>query len=252
MWQALFSRKRASLSQPPYQGKVEIFSRHCYFSDASPHKKRPEGFSRELCYRNLLETFDSERANLTFIYDAAKGTDHFLKNELKWPVVQIQEGSEAAAFLRLLDHLESLNLHPETIVYLVEDDYLHREGWLDVLIEGLELADYATLYDHKDKYFEPMYKALKSKIFLSASTHWRTIPSTTQTFAARWKTLKRDLSTHRRFSRKVKISEDHKKFTLLTKRGATLISPMPGWATHAEPEFASPLVNWNHYLNQGV
>ncbi len=236
----------SSVSEAPC-GKVEIFSRHCFFSSISQHKKRLPGFSREACYRNLLDTVDFKRARLTFLLDTAKGTDHFLREEKEHPVIEINEGSEAGSFLRLLDRVEAMNPHPETVLYFVEDDYLHREGWLDVLLEGIQLpgVDYVTLYDHRDKYFLPMYKNLQSRVFASRSCHWRTVPSTTQTFAVRWKRLKQDLSIHRSFSKGREISADHEKFCKLTKRGATLISSMPGWATHMELEFASPCIDWD-------
>jgi hypothetical protein len=56
----------------------------------------------------------------------------------------------------------------------------------------------------------------------------------------RFSTLKEHLSIHRRFSQGRKISADHDKFCCLGKKGAMLISPIPGWSTHAEKEFASP------------
>jgi len=236
----MFSKKR----------KAEVFCRHAYFSSVSQHKKRLPGFSHEKCYRNLLGTFDFSRANLTFFFDAAKGplSGHFLSSEKN--VVEIQEGTEAGSFLRLLDHVSKLGLHPETVIYFIEDDYLHRPGWLEVLLEGIELADYATLYDHKDKYF--LYPDLVSRIFVSRSCHWRTVPSTTNTFAMRCKTLMRDLEIHRRFSAGRKISADHEKFCHLQTLGTMLVSPMPGWATHAEPEFASPCIDWEPFLKRST
>ena len=240
------------MSVPRKKLKIEIISRHCISSSISAHKKRFPGYSREICYRNLLETADFEKANLTFLLDAAKGTvnDHFLRSERRFPVVEMKEGTEAGSFLRLLDHVEALEPDPETIFYFVEDDYLHRPGWIPVLLEAFDLpgVDYATLYDHRDKYFLPMYNRLKSELLLSPSSHWRTIPSTTQTFAVRWSTLKRDLALHRRYSKGRAISRDHDKFCDLTRRGAKLISPLPGWSTHAEPEFASPFVDWQTFL----
>lgn len=185
---------------------------------------------------------------LPFFFDAAKGplAEHYLKAEKN--VIQIQEGTEAGSFLRLLDHVSHLDLHPETILYFVEDDYLHRPGWLDVLLEGIQIAEYVTLYDHKDKYF--LYPDLASRIFATSICHWRTTPSTTNTFALRFKTLIRDLTTHRKFSEGRAISSDHEKFCQLHAQGSMLISPMPGWSTHAEPEFASPCIDWEPYLNR--
>ena len=242
----LLSKKRSESN--PFHGKVEVFSRHCFFSDVSAHKKRFPGFSRQICHQNLLDTIDFSRANLHLILDTAKGEDHFLKGQ----ATEIKAGSEAGAFLQLLQLVEERNFHPDTLLYFVEDDYLHRPGWLDVLLEGISIpgVDYATLYDHNDKYFFPQYKELKSKIYATRSCHWRTIPSTTQTFAVRWSTLKRDLPIHRRFSENRKISADHEKFSLLTRRGTAIISSIPGWSTHAEPEFASPCVDWNELIQQ--
>ncbi len=235
----------------PSNRKIEVFSRHCIFSSISAHKKRFPNFNREICYRNLIETIDPEKANLTFFLDTAKGSrnDHFLKNELRFPVIEISEGSEAGSFLRLLDHVEKLDLPPDTILYFVEDDYLHKPGWIEPLLEAFQLPiDYATLYDHRDKYFLPMYKHLKSEIFITASCHWRTTPSTTQTFAALYHTLMKDLLVHRKFSMGRTISADHEKFSLLQRKGAKLVSPIPGWSTHAEPEFASPCYDWQQLL----
>ncbi len=220
-------------------GKLEVFVRHCFFSTISQHKKRFPDFSREKCHQNLINTIDKAKANLTFFLDTAKGQDHFIKREEN--VIEIQAGSEATSFLKLLDHIESLSLHPDTVLYFVEDDYLHKAGWVDVLFEGIAIADYATLYDHKDKYSQN----LKSQIFHTKTCHWRITPSTTQTFAVRWKTLREDLPIHRKFSQGRQISQDHQKFLQLSKRGRVLISSLPGYSTHAEPEFASPCCNWN-------
>ncbi|MBS0625728.1 MAG: hypothetical protein JSS32_06730 [Verrucomicrobia bacterium] len=238
----------------PPLGRIQIFSRHCISSCISQHKKRFDQFSREICYRNLLYTLEPQKADITFFLDLAKGkrADHFLRETD--PVVEFRGGTEASSFLQLLDYVEKLKLHPQTVVYFVEDDYLHRDGWIDILLEGfsVEGAEYVTLYDHRDKYFLPMYKNLTSKIFFTPSCHWRTIPSTTHTFAVRYETLMRDLPIHRKYSEGRKISADHEKFSHLTKRGARLISPMPGWSTHAEPDFASPCVDWDKLLNTYV
>ena len=249
VWRRFFSAPK--LQATPFSGKIEIFSRHCIFSSISQHKKRFPNFTREACYLNLLETLDPFQANLTFFLDLAKGPkkDHFLSQEKTHPVIEIEEGSEAGSFLRLLDYVSALDLDPETILYFVEDDYIHRPYWLDVLSQGFQVpgADYVTLYDHRDKYFA--YSNLTSQIFATSLCHWRSTPSTTNTFATRFKTLLRDLSIHRKFSENRTISADHDKFIhLQKKRGAILISSIPGWSTHAEPDFASPCIDWEIHL----
>ena len=230
---------------------IEVFSRQAFFSSISQHKKRLLGFSHEKCYRNLIQTFDPQKAHLTFLFDAAKGSldAHFLKQEKMYPIIQICEGSEAGSFVQLLCYIEALECASETILYFVEDDYLHRPGWIKILLEGFQVpgVDYVTLYDHCDKYF--LYPGLKSELFATASCHWRTAPSTTNTFAVRFRTLMEDWKIHCRYSKGRTITADHDKFCHLQKQGRMLISSIPGWSTHAEPDFASPCIPWKEYLN---
>ncbi|MBI5272453.1 MAG: hypothetical protein HY861_00535 [Chlamydiia bacterium] len=232
--------------------KIQVFSRHTLFSRISQHKKRLPHFSHEACYHNLLHTIDRTRADLSFLFDASNGPlhQHFLSKEKS--VIQIQAGSEADSFLYLLEYIETLRLAPDTILYFVEDDYLHRPGWTQILEEAFQIpaVDYATLYDHRDKYF--LYPKLTSRIFTSFSCHWRTIPSTTHTFATRVRTLLEDLKYHRRYSRDRQISADHEKFCKLTNKGRLLISSMPGWSTHAETDYASPCIAWEQYFDASV
>jgi hypothetical protein len=64
----------------------------------------------------------------------------------------------------------------------------------------------------------------------------------------RYQTLMKHLPIHRRFSEGRVISADHEKFALLGKLGSLLVSSVPGWSTHAEPEFASPCIDWEKIL----
>lgn len=170
---------------------------------------------------------------------------------------------------------------PEDFLYLLEDDYLHLPGSRQALLEGLEIADYVTLYDHPDMY-HPDGKGMnpfvhgefpKCSIYLTASTHWRSTVSTTMTFAAHVKTLLEDREIWKLFS-KGTTPHDFFSFIMVTgqddmiearraaKIGAIplariiaenfflerkkrlLISPMPSFATHAETEFLAPLIDW--------
>ena len=229
--------------------KIHTFVRHCYYSNASNDKRRHTEFSHEKCHHNLMQTLERDKGEVTFLLDThfAKDEPHFIQAQSEFPVVEIDAGCEGKSFLALIDYVLEQDLEDEAVVYFLEDDYLHKEGWIDILLEGftLEEADYLTLFDHRDKYFFEQYSALQARLFHTASTHWRTTPSTTNTYAMKMGTLKKHLRMHKKFSIGRQISADHEKFLALGKKGATLISPIPGWSTHAEPEFASPCYDWD-------
>jgi len=238
----------------PKPPRIELFVRHCHYSLASAHKARMPFFSKERCFENLVNTIDCANVNVTFFLDTFHPMEgeHFLRRQSQYPVIEIKAGQEAGSFLQLLDHVSSLKLAADTIIYFLEDDYIHRSGWIKILQEGFTLpnVDYVTLYDHRDKYFYAMYSEMRSKIYHTVSCHWRTTPSTTNTYAMRFETLKKHLPVHRAYSEGRQITADHEKFCKLSESGAALVSAIPGWATHAEPDFASPCFDWEQILMQ--
>jgi hypothetical protein len=150
----------------------------------------------------------------------------------------------------MLNYVCSLDtkIPQDAIIYLLEDDYLHIPGWTCALREAFDsnLAPYVTLYDHSDKYKHPMYKNLKSEIFVTESSHWRTTPSTTNTYAMLYKTLLSNKDTHLRFSdTNVGYTFDHDKFLHLASIGQRLVSSIPGLSTHVEEQHLSPVIDWS-------
>ncbi|HEY2810327.1 MAG TPA: hypothetical protein VGJ00_02925 [Rhabdochlamydiaceae bacterium] len=233
---------------------LEVFVRCCYASTVSDHKERFKRFSRENCYRNLMQTADDVHdVHFTFFLDGAKATQetHFLKAQNSFPVIEITAGTEALSFLAMLDYVLAQNYNPQTIIYFLEDDYLHKPNWVEILKEGFTLphVDYVTLFDHKDKYFSLQYPYLLSHLFHTSSCHWRTTPSTTNTYAMLFSTLQRDAALHRQYSQGRSITADHEKFCALARAGAALISSVPGWATHVDPPHASPCTDWESFLH---
>jgi hypothetical protein len=232
---------------------IEIFVRHCHYSSVSAHKGRFDNFSRERCLENLLTTItDQKKVNVLFFLDTYHPMQeaHFLCRQSLYPVIEFKGGSEAASFLYMLEYVYRQKFSPETIIYFLEDDYVHRPGWPKILREAFSLPgiDYVTLFDHADKYFFPQYATLKSRIFHTDSCHWRTTPSTTNTYAMFFKTLQKHIDVHRCFSLGRTITSDHDKFCKLAEVEAVLISSIPGYSTHVEPEFASPCTNWEKIL----
>ncbi len=226
---------------------LRIFQRHCNFSSNSHNKPRPEWFDREKIFDSFISTLD-ERVEYTAFHDCGNGSieDHFLsKKDCK--SVSIKGGNDAQSFLNLLNYVIKNPYDDNDIIYFVEDDYLHKKGWIDILEEGVNMigADYFTLYDHPDKYYSPMYENLTSKIIVTKNVHWRTIPSTTNTYACKFSTLKKHFNTHVKYCDLVeKWTKDHDKFTQLWSEGSNLVSCIPGYSSHVESKMLSPTINW--------
>lgn len=218
-------------------------------------KFRPDWFSYEGCFNNLLSVLDddNEKKEKLFVFFDGDPKDHFISNYPDVNIIRTDGGSETKSFTNLLDHIKE-NLKDEDeneIIYFLEDDYLHRPGAMKILREAFEnIQDikYVTLYDHADKYFPGYFDqfavGFPTQLIFTESVHWRTTPSTTNTFATRLKTLREDFETHYKFSSTGTISEDHKKFHALWLKGRNLISPIPGYSTHCENMLMSPTIDW--------
>ena len=145
----------------------------------------------------------------------------------------------------MLEYVNSLAIPDDEIIYFLEDDYLHRAGWVSALREGFGLpVDYITLYDHRDKYFFPMYSKTQCQLFHTESVHWRTTISTTNSYAMLAKTFRKHYDIHKQFSENTTYSKDHDKFVKLWKVGSNLISSVPGYSTHCEINYLSPTIDW--------
>lgn len=240
--------------------QIEIFVRHCNYSANSAHKKRPEWFSKEKCWNNLKQTtgftpenYKDSKVNINVCFDGKMDGNHFLKGDEMIALHELENGgNDAKSFLNMLYLIEDKgkldHFGDDTIIYILEDDYLHRPGWVKIMLEAFNTfnVDYITLYDHSDKYWLPMYEGLQSTILSSVSSHWRTTPSTTNTYACKFKTLKNHLHIHKYFcDLSAGYTRDHDKFTHLWENGSNLISSIPGYSTHCESEFLSPVINWS-------
>ena len=236
--------------------KIYIINRQCAFSAVSVNKARPPWFSREKCLKSILNEI-AGHANVDYrcVYDNARGpvSNHFVsKMVAPERIHQLTEGTEAGAFLRTLDYIASLTPDDNDIICVLEDDHLMRPNWLTALVEGIELLDdvdkfrnngFCCLLDYGDKYTK-MYSGLWSEIFATKSCHWRITPSTVQSFACRYKTLKQSDEVHRYYSTGTDISRDHEKFVTLGKIGLPLISPIPSFSAHIAVGLLPPVIDW--------
>lgn len=190
--------------------------------------------TKRQCFENFVSVFGTD--GLTVVADNCRTeTVAYLKRFT--PNVHQSALGNAASFLCALDL--ALSLSDQDSVYLVEDDYLHRFGTENLIAEGLERADYVSLYDHPDKYMDPSPNPLVSQggeattVLLSRSSHWKRTNSTTMTFAARVGTLRRDAAILRRHCQQP-VPADFYMFCDILRQGRTLITPIPGQATHCD------------------
>ena len=159
--------------------------------------------------------------------------------------------------MKTLDVIQSRNFDDDQIVYLLEDDYLHRSGWCDIMLEGFSInASYVTLYDFE----EFNNQDILCKIFSTDRCHWRSVPASTNTFACRYKTLLEDLNIHEKYSSSHAIKEkegfyfskDYDKFWELQKHNRYVISSIPGWSTHCDANFLSPIIDWEKIISYNL
>lgn len=225
-------------------------------SDAGYSKVKPEYVSNENCLKNFCNIFFDYIHDINIIADNC--SEETLKMIQKYidpiNIHKTSEGSGAQTFNIALD--KALKYDDEEIVYFVENDYLHRPSSDRILKEGIELgASFVTLYDHPDKYLDPSKGGNKycqggaedTRVYLTQSSHWKITNSTTMTFAAKIKTL-REVEPILRKHTTGTYPRDFDMFLELRDKNHILISSIPGYSTHGETAWLTPLINWKQYV----
>lgn len=220
-------------------------------SNNSYKKSKLQSASKEKCLNNFLAEFGENDNVVNVIGDNI--TDVGLKkylDSLKSVSLKYTKLNNAKSFLYILNL--AVYLPAETLVYFVEDDYLHVPGSSAAVHEGIELADYVTLYDHPDKYINYSEGGLNksvlgggedTKVLLTRSTHWKFTNSTTMTFAAKVKTLREDYFVWVKYL-ETAHPYDYQAFLELRDKGRKVVSPIPSLSTHCDVDSLAPLVDW--------
>jgi len=229
---------------------IRVINRQWNKANLRKQEVRPTWFSYEKCFTKFLNAYNID---LHILIDGNLKNHHFDILNYKsnnYHITEFQGGSDADSFKFALEYLQKQNFNDEDIIYLVEDDYLHKKDW-EIVLENVFKEyniDYVTLYDHPDKYFAPMYKSLEASLLVSKDCHWRTTPSTCNTYAGKWKTFKKHWEIHWKFCQPEFTHDgyDHSKFISLWQNGSNLISPIPTYSTHCEKNFLSPLIDWEN------
>jgi len=258
---------------------MKLFVYYRISDKGRPKEKLPNG-DKFSCFKNAIKEFDAE--NIHVIADNCEPqTLQFIRSFAEQGITMEETSlGNSVSFLYMIDKI--INTHKaDDSVYLLEDDYLHLPGSKKVILEGLEIADYVTLYDHPDKYKleanggNPFnYRQLqKTRLYLTASTHWRECSSTTMTFSCKVRSLIDDYKIWKKYTKNA-TPRDFFAFCEITQNNILdmfmflirlrkvpfliilrnlfcgrkmkkLVSTLPAYATHTELAFLSPIIDWN-------
>jgi hypothetical protein len=219
-------------------------------SDTGYNKIKPDYINNENCLKNALELFPWTEYDWSVIADnISEETNNMIQKYIpRNHIDYVSVGHGAGTFNLALD--EALQYDDDEIIYFIENDYLHKPGSDKVLLEGFNVGyNYVALYDHPDKYINGANPLVEdggevTRVMISKSCHWKITNSTTMTFAAQVKTLKEDESILREYT-SGSYPRDFEMFLALREKQHGLITPIPGYATHGETLWLSPLTDWS-------
>lgn len=237
---------------PPVSGALRVIYR---ISDGGYPK--PKIADKRTCLRNFLDVMALPAENIQVVADncGAETLAMIAAEERRRygarGVVRVHETSLGNGHSWIFARNLAMEWPDEDVVYLIEDDYLHRPGSAAVMLEGLERADYVSLYDHADKYMDfrnggnPLvsHGGELTRLIRTKSCHWKFTQGTTMTFAVRVGTLRADSAVFDRFADR-RHPDDYRIFVNLILQGRTVLTPVPGLSTHGEPGYLAPGVDW--------
>lgn len=222
-------------------------------SDSGYNKVKPDYINNEKCLKNFCNIFFDHIYDIHIIADnCSEPTMNMIKKYIDpINIEKVSVGHGAGTFNLALD--KALKWNDDEIVYFVENDYLHKPNSPNILKEGFGLgASFVSLYDHPDKYKGPEQGgnpyceggAEDTRVYLTDSCHWKITNSTTMTFASKVSTLKRVEPILRKHTQN-SYPDDFKIFLELRENNELLITPIPGYSTHGETAWLSPLTDWS-------
>jgi hypothetical protein len=222
-------------------------------SDAGYNKVKPDYIDNEKCLKNFCNVFYNHIYDIRIIADNCSESTINMINKYIDPanIEKVSIGHGAGTFNLALD--KALKWEDDEIVYFVENDYLHKQDSPIILKEGFDLgASFVALYDHPDKYMDPRSGgnpyceggAEDTRVYLTNSCHWKITNSTTMTLASKVSTLKQTENILRKHTSGTHPNDFHM-FIELRENNHLLITPIPGYATHGETAWLSPLTNWS-------
>ena len=189
-------------------------------SDAGYKKEKPDYINNENCLANAVKVFGNPDDSRDFIVIADNVSEETYLMICKYvnshQIFKVSVGHGAGTFNLALN--KALELDDNEIIYFIENDYIHK-------LDSQKIME-------------------DTRVYLSDSVHWKITNSTTMTFAAKVSTLKKYEDTLRNFTKETHPN-DFQMFLHLREEGGLLLTPLPGYATHGESAWLSPLTDWS-------
>ena len=219
--------------------------------EAGISKKKIQNATKQHCLENCIKEFGKE--HITVLGDRLNQETKNSVNSLDLKLVEVDNGNGSGTFRDALNLAIEENKNND-FIYLLEDDFLHKPNSREYLIEGLNHYDaYITLYDHPDKYMSkerggnPFIKdgGEVTRLIKTSLLHWKITNSTVMSFAAKVSRLKEDYDLLMKYSSN-SITDSFRFFVELSQtKKIPVLSSIPGFSTHCEAAWLSPLTDWS-------
>ena len=231
--------------------KVSVYYRLSNFQAGMSKTKIPNA-TKQHCLENCIKEFGVD--SITVIGDTLNDETKQFVLDKGLKLVEVKNGTGSKTFLDALNL--SLNENQDDdIIYLLEDDFLHKPNSLKLIKEGLSQypQSYITLYDHPDKYIDAVsggnkhieQKGEVTRLVKTNSVHWKLTNSTVMSFASTCGRLKLDLDLLNKYAQN-RITDSYGFFQeLIQTKKIGVMSSIPGYSTHCESAWLSPLTDWN-------
>ena len=219
---------------------IDVVYRACGSDITSSGGSRPSWFSKISCFNSFWNCVKMSSISVNFhvIYDGPESSllEHIKSFVSNVTLVNFMSNEQSLDYC--YDYMEN-NTEFDRI-YLLEDDYLHKPGAIGLLVEGIDKFGLVTLQDHPDRYTRTDDIVIADNIYITETSHWRTIESTTGTWAVHKDVFDRIKVKAKSFNR-----NDRDFFrSLILEDNIRIFSPMPGYSTHVDYGYMTPFADW--------
>lgn len=225
-------------------------------SNNSYKKNRLSFATKEFCMNNFLSEFNINSNFITIIADNVTEENllSFIDSKKSNNIQVVYTKLNNAQSFKYIVSKSCEECGDDDSIYYVEDDYLHHKNSNALIEEGLQISNYVTLYDHPDKYIDkdnggnPFIDGggEVTRLVKTNSVHWKLTNSTTLTFATKGRIIKKDKDVWFKYLQN-SYPRDFEAFCdLIQNYDRSLISCVPGNATHTEIPWICPFKDWNN------